>query len=545
MPVNQFTQAAAEQMLRENPQLIQQLQVRTNEYIPHKPTPKQRMALLLNCRELFFGGAAGGGKSDWLLFAALQYVDVPKYSAIIFRRSIEDASMPGSILARSVEWLNNTDAKLSKNRWTFPSGAVLQFGYMRAFNDKHRYQSAEFQFIGFDELTHFPQTDYEYLFSRLRKTRCPLHPTISDPNCQTCIEYAPLSNVPLRVRSASNPGGQGGAWVKRYFAIGRDQKGRKNPYNPDYPLYTGRNPNKPFIPSFLQDNPFINPDEYAESLSHLDPVTRAQLLAGDWDVSAEGRFKRSWIYPRDGAARTYSIKGDHIYLGGNAGQRPITFALSSCSVFMVVDPAASSVEGPANIYADRADSESYASVWILTPDYRLCLFKVSHEQDEIPDMIDRITTLYKLHNEDWRFTAPNSANRTFGPIEYATQGNLDFVGMELSPISQGIFASLRKKGLPMKAFFPAAKDKVTRATQAQIRMEAGMIYLPEQNEETVDMLEDVEGSLFTWTGHPHEQDDFIDTLAYAAIYVNGKATNTESPHTRALRAKVAMGGRFK
>jgi len=34
--------------------------------------------------EVLFGGSAGGGKSDALLMAALQYVDVPGYAAILF-----------------------------------------------------------------------------------------------------------------------------------------------------------------------------------------------------------------------------------------------------------------------------------------------------------------------------------------------------------------------------------------------------------------------------------------------------------------------------
>ncbi len=42
-----------------------------NRWIPHTPTPKQMYFLLLDCREAFFGGAAGGGKSDALLAGAV------------------------------------------------------------------------------------------------------------------------------------------------------------------------------------------------------------------------------------------------------------------------------------------------------------------------------------------------------------------------------------------------------------------------------------------------------------------------------------------
>lgn len=57
------------------------------KYIPHTPTPKQAAFMLLDSQEAFYGGAAGGGKSDALLMCALQYVDVPGYSSILFERA--------------------------------------------------------------------------------------------------------------------------------------------------------------------------------------------------------------------------------------------------------------------------------------------------------------------------------------------------------------------------------------------------------------------------------------------------------------------------
>src|SRR5687767_893160 len=138
------------------------IEIKWSRYIPHTPTPKQHAFLWLDTKEAFFGGSAGGGKSDALLMAALQYVDVPGYAAIIFRRSYTDLALPGAIMSRAQEWLANSDAKWNDNekQFTFPSGAVVTFAYLKAPNDKFRYQSAEFQFVGFDELTHFPEDDY-------------------------------------------------------------------------------------------------------------------------------------------------------------------------------------------------------------------------------------------------------------------------------------------------------------------------------------------------------------------------------------------------
>jgi hypothetical protein len=69
--------------------------------IPHQPSPLQLEFLALTCEEALFGGAAGGGKSDAGLMAALQYVHVPGYSGGIFRRTKVDLLMPDAILARA------------------------------------------------------------------------------------------------------------------------------------------------------------------------------------------------------------------------------------------------------------------------------------------------------------------------------------------------------------------------------------------------------------------------------------------------------------
>ena len=229
------------------------------KYIPVKPHPTQLAFLLVEEPEALYGGAAGGGKSAALLMAALQYVDQPGYAAILFRRTYADLSLPGALMDRAREWLGGSDAVWSEpsKTWTFPSGASLSFGYLENQNDKYRYQSAESQFVGFDELTQFRESDFRYLFSRLRRTT--------------------NMNVPLRMRAASNPGGVGHDWVKQRF-VANKVKGRI------------------FIPARLSDNPSLDQTEYVKSLDQLDPITRQQLLNGDWTARAGGeKFRREWF----------------------------------------------------------------------------------------------------------------------------------------------------------------------------------------------------------------------------------------------------------
>lgn len=238
------------------------------KYIPHTPTAKQSAFMLLDCEEAFYGGAAGGGKSDALLMCALQYVDVPGYSAILFRKSYADLTKPGALMDRAKEWLlphkevrwDDKDKKFTFYREgsKIPI-STLQFGYLENLNDRFNYQGGEYQFIGFDELTHIAKTCYIYMFSRLRRLKG--------------------VNIPLRVRGASNPPeDDSGNWVRDRFIVEGPAEGRI------------------FIPAGLDDNPYLDKAEYERSLEQLDPVSRARLKEGDWTITRKGNmFKRDWF----------------------------------------------------------------------------------------------------------------------------------------------------------------------------------------------------------------------------------------------------------
>ena len=251
--------------------LARELTPKSNRYIPPTLTTtqnenlKQAAFLLLDQREVFYGGAAAGGKTSGILAAALQYVDVPGYDALLLRRNYKQLKMPGSWIPMAHDWLDATDARwhAGDKQWTFPSGATLTFGFVgQADEDRRKYETAAFQFIGIDELTAWPEEDYRFLFSRLRRRRG--------------------VRVPVRMRSGSNPGGRGHEWVKRRFIDPATRIGRAI-----------------FLAAQLSDNPYIDADDYIASLQELHPIHWRRLLHGDWDITDPGDMfqPRIWIEP--------------------------------------------------------------------------------------------------------------------------------------------------------------------------------------------------------------------------------------------------------
>lgn len=227
--------------------VLEYLEPKKPPFCPEEASITQKVFLRTNGIEALFGGAAGGGKSSALLMSALQYVDVPNYSAILFRRTFADLSLPGALMDRFKTWIDlYDDIHWNANSYvaTFPSGARISFGYLNNTNDYLRYKGSEFQFIGMDEVTEIRESDYRYMFSRLRR-----------PNS------GPLAQVPLRMRSASNPAPN---WVRQRFIVEGMEKGRI------------------FVPSKLTDNPGIDADSYRQALQALDPIERRRLEEGDW-----------------------------------------------------------------------------------------------------------------------------------------------------------------------------------------------------------------------------------------------------------------------
>ena len=230
-----------------------------------KASTRQKAFLKATAFEVLYGGAAGGGKSfgqiiDAFLFA-MRYQGSKQ---LILRRTFPelDKSLIRTALGlypREIYKYNS-----SAHTMTFKGGSIIDFGYCDNANDVYKYQSAEYDVIRFDELTHFTEDMYVYLISRVRGT----------------------NGFPKQVKSSTNPGGVGHTWVKeRFIDIGP----------PDTVYTTEEGNTRIFLPAKVQDNPALmaNDPDYVKRLENLSEKDKKALLYGDWDIF-DGQYFTEW-----------------------------------------------------------------------------------------------------------------------------------------------------------------------------------------------------------------------------------------------------------
>lgn len=187
------------------------------------------------------------------------------------------------LIGRSHELFLPLGATFNKgtSQWVFPSGAILEFGFLDVDEDKYRYMGRQFSLIGWDELTSWPgdgtdaqgqpvSSAYVYMLSRLR-----------------AVEG---SGLRLEVRATCTPGGIGHSWVKSRWGIPNDGSSSEviDPH-------TGYR--RVFIRATIKDNPYLANTEYARPLEALPEATRKALLEGRWDVF-EGAVFSEWDHNR-------------------------------------------------------------------------------------------------------------------------------------------------------------------------------------------------------------------------------------------------------
>ena len=147
----------------------------------------------------------------------------------------------------------------SNHKMKFYNNSLIEFGYLSSDSAVTQYQSAEYDIIRFDELTHFTEYQYIYMLSRVRG----------------------VNDFPKQIKSSTNPGSVGHTWVKDRFI---------NCMPPNTVTTFGER-TRIFIPEKVQDNTFLmdSDPEYINRLGELGENERKALLEGDWDIF-EGQY---------------------------------------------------------------------------------------------------------------------------------------------------------------------------------------------------------------------------------------------------------------
>jgi hypothetical protein len=204
-------------------------------------------------REILYGGAKGGGKTDAIGPKVLKHItQYGQWSTVLILR--ESYPQLTEIMERMRPLCLLMGGRYNKveKTWRFPSGARIIFGHLRDGYDP--YWGQEYSLIVIDEVTRTIPTEVDYLMllGSLRSSH----------------------GIPCSVILTSNPGGAGHAWVKARFmgvpplTVQRDEK-------------TGLE--RVFIPAKLQDNPKL-PPEYRYQLEGMGDKERAAFLEGDWSA---------------------------------------------------------------------------------------------------------------------------------------------------------------------------------------------------------------------------------------------------------------------
>lgn len=268
---------------------------------PGRPTP-QAIALESPADELFYGGAAGGGKSDLLLGAAL----TRHRRSVIFRREFKQIK---ALEDRAREIIGRRDGYNAQDRrWRLGGGRFLEFGACQHEGDEEAWQGRPHDLKAFDEITHFTERQYRFLTTWLRST-------VAGQRC--------------RVICAGNPPtGAGGEWVLRHWGPWLDPA-HPRPARPGelrwYAALDGKDvevedgtpfdwkgeavtpKSRSFIPSRVEDNPYLLQTGYKATLQALPEPLRSrmlegsfrqqreddpwQVIPGDWVAAAQERWR--------------------------------------------------------------------------------------------------------------------------------------------------------------------------------------------------------------------------------------------------------------
>ncbi len=419
-------------------------------------------------------------------------VQYPGFSGLYLRRKGTNLKKGAdNIIARSYAYFVPLGGKYNEGdkTWTFPNGSAIEFGSMNYESNKRDFQSAQYHRIAFDEVTEFTETQYTFMFTRLRKQ-------VGFP-------------IAVGVRGGTNPGGIGHAWVKRRFVTkeaiaamaGMDWR-TETPQGFVFEAPDGRI----FLPARLADNPHIDQEDYARRLTlRVGPILRARLLNGDWTITEDSIFDVGWL-------RYYMQEGFLLNPMNSSLEELLETGINDRSMrrFVTVDTAGTSRD-KAREQKGKPPSWSCAAVWdTIAHNNKQWLFLRDMKRDRVGyrDLERMVVSAI----EEWEVPECWIENAHFGPALYDRMKDL-CPGLKLNMASTqwGIIKGTGRPG------------KVERSTTLQTMMEDGRLFLPYAEN---SWLPDFEDEILGWTGNEDETSDQIDVGSYAALVATKEIAHT-------------------
>lgn len=217
---------------------------------------------------LLYGGAAGGGKTEALVWEIYRWGTCEEYTGLkigVFRKTFPE--LDKYFISRCLESfpVGSYRYLATKHKLIFlETGTAVEFNSCEHEFDVLQYQGAQYDILIIDELTHFSEFQYKYLRTRNR-------PSKGGIQCG----FRPI------FLAGTNPGGLGHQFVKRLF-VRRDE----------YKMGEGTKDDYLYIPAKVWDNPaLLGADPYyVQKLEALPEQERRALLEGDWDIFAGQYF---------------------------------------------------------------------------------------------------------------------------------------------------------------------------------------------------------------------------------------------------------------
>ena len=266
-----------------------------------RPHPGPQSAFLACPADIaIYGGAAGGGKTWALLLEPLRHVQNRRFNGIVFRRTTPQ--IRGSLWPNSVEIYRHLGARSREGLFDhrFPSGAVLKMAHLE--HPKHRFdhQGAEYDYIGFDELTLFTPEQFWYLALTRARSVHGIRPYVRatcNPDPDSFVAHLiswwwdPVTGYPIPERSG----------VIRWFLRIDDDLVWADEPDELRQRFPGHEPKSfTFIEAKLADNPTLDRGDptYRSSLMAMTHVERERLLQGNWKIR-ESRVGLIWHAHRD------------------------------------------------------------------------------------------------------------------------------------------------------------------------------------------------------------------------------------------------------